>query len=67
MASGTVARIRRKEFQNKVAREIWGLKEDKVTQMYKKNWKDLMRNTGLNKTRKLKNLSHTPRQNSYLV
>jgi hypothetical protein len=32
MASEIVVRIRRKEFQSKVGREILGLKADKVTQ-----------------------------------
>jgi len=33
MASGIVARIRRKEIQSEVGREILGLNADKVTQM----------------------------------
>jgi len=33
IASGNVAAIKRKEFRNKMVREILGLKADKVTQM----------------------------------
>ena len=56
VAFGSIARIRRKKFQNKVSWEILGLEADKVTEMQKKYWEDLMLITSLKKSRKLTKL-----------